>query len=281
MTVKRKRYKFKPNKNTALVLVLFIFLIWIITRISACTRYDRSLRGAEYTYEPVSYPEFQVRKCVDAEGNPTADYFKIYPQKEGEKVIYLTFDDGPSTKITPQILEVLKKNNVKATFFIIGQNAEKNPEMVRRIAEEGNAVASHTYSHNYDNLYADAEKFREEVLKTKEILINIVGKERFSDIMRFPGGAFREERAEFKEILVEENIPFVNWNCLTGDSETKNPNPADLLAKAKKTAKASGADSLVLLMHDSAGKQATADALQGIIKHFKDEGYEFKTLNRY
>ena len=282
MTVKRrKRYTFKPNRNTLAVLVIFIFLIFIITRISACARYDRSLRGEKYTYEPVTYPEFQVRECVAPDGTPTADYFGIYPPKEGEKVIYLTFDDGPSTKITPQILDILKKNNVHATFFIIGENAEKNPELIRKIAEGGNAVASHTYSHNYNNIYTDTEKFREEILKTKEILINIVGKERFTDIMRFPGGAFREERAEFKEVLVEENIPYVNWNCLTGDSETKNPNPADLLAKAKKTAKASGSDSLVLLMHDSAGKQATADALPGIIKYFKDEGFTFKTLNRY
>lgn len=280
-TKRRKKYTFKPNKNTLVALIIFIFFIWIVTRIAACSRYDRSLRGAEYSEEMVSLPEFQVRACLSPDGTKTADYFKIYPPEEDEKVIYLTFDDGPSTKITPQILDVLKKNNVKATFFIIGQNAEKNPDLVRRIAEEGNTVASHTYSHNYSNLYTDIEGFREEILKTKEILENIVGKERFSDILRFPGGAFREERAEFKEILIEENIPFVNWNCSTGDSETKNPVPADLLANAKKTAKSSGSDSLVLLMHDSAGKQATVDALTGIIKHFKDEGYEFKTLRRY
>lgn len=278
---RRKKYTFKPNRNTWVTLIVFIFIIWIITRIAACSRYDRSLRGAEYTYEPVNLPEFQVRACVGVDGTPTADYFKIYPPEEGEKVIYLTFDDGPSTKITPKILDVLKKNNVCATFFIIGQNAEKNPDMVRRIAEEGHAVANHTYSHNYSNLYTDTDGFREEILKAKEILINIAGKENYTDIIRFPGGAFRDERAEFKEILIEENIAYVNWNCATGDSETKNPAPADLLSNAKKTAKSSGADFLVLLMHDSAGKQASVDALSGIIKHFRDEGYEFKTLKRY
>ncbi len=278
---RRKRYTFKPNRNTFVALIILIFFIWIITKIAGCSRYDRSLRGAEYSEEFVNLPEFEVRACESPDGTPTADYFEIYPPEEGEKVIYLTFDDGPSTKITPQILDVLKKNNVSATFFVIGQNAEKNPDLVRRIAEEGHTLANHTYTHNYSNLYTDTEGFRDEILKTKEILENIVGKERYSDVIRFPGGAFREERAEFKEILIEENIAFVNWNCSTGDSETKNPVPADLLAKARKTAKSSGSDSLVLLMHDSTGKQATVDALSGIIKNFKNEGYEFKTLKRY
>lgn len=278
---RRKKYKFKPNKNTLLVLVLLILFILMISGIRSCTKYDRSLRGAEYTYEEVTLPEFEVRKCVSPDGTPTANYTEIYPAEAGDKVIYLTFDDGPSTKVTPQVLDVLKQYNVKATFFVLGKNAEQYPELAQRIVDEGHSIASHSYSHDLGLLYADTESFRGEIHAVRETLINIVGEENYTDIFRFPGGAFREERAEFKEILIEENIPFVNWNCLTGDSETKNPVSANLIERAKKSAASAKSDSLIMLMHDAGAKQATVDALPGIIEYFQSEGYRFDSLKRY
>lgn len=278
----RKRYSFKPNKNTVFVLILLIIIVWVATALKSCTqRHDKSLRGADYTYEAVLLPEYQVRRCARPDGTPSADYFEIYPPQDGDKVVYLTFDDGPSAKVTPQILDILKQYNVKATFFIIGKNAEEYPDTVKRAAEEGHSIASHSYSHDYSNVYADPETFREEIKQAREVLTNIVGEDKFTDIFRFPGGAFREQRAEFKTILIEENIPFVNWNCLTGDAETRNPVPADLIAKAKKTAASSGSDSLAILMHDAGAKQATADALPGLIEYFQGEGYRFEAIKRY
>ncbi len=278
---RRKKYTFKPNKNTLLVLIIFILFIILIASIRSCTKYDRSLRGAQYTYEEVTFPQYEVRRCIRPDGTPSADYTEIYPAEEGDKVVYLTFDDGPSSKVTPQVLDVLKQHNVKATFFVLGKNAEQYPRLAKRIVDEGHALASHSYSHDFDTMYASPEAFREEILTAKEALINIVGAENYTDIFRFPGGAFREQRAEFKEILIQENIPFVNWNCLTGDAETRNPVSADLIARAKSSAEKSGSTSLIMLMHDAGAKQATADALSGIIEYFKNEGYRFDSLKRY
>ena len=277
---RKKKYKFKPNKNTLIFLIVLILFVWVVSGIRSCTKYDRSLRGADYAEEMVTLPEFQVRACARPDGTPSADYQEIYPGTVGDKVMYLTFDDGPSKNVTPQVLDILKKYNVKATFFIIAKNAEQNPDLLKRISQEGHAIASHSYSHDFDILYADTESFREEIRAARESLVNIVGEENFTDIFRFPGGAFREQRAEFKEVLIEENVPFVNWNCLTGDAETRNPIPADLIEKAKKTAETAGSDSLILLMHDAGAKQAAADALPGIIEHFQKEGFRFDTLKR-
>lgn len=277
---RKKKYTFKPNKNTFIVLVGLILFIWCICGIRSCTKYDRSLRGAPYAEELVNLPEFQVRACARPDGTPTADYQEIYPGTVGDKVMYLTFDDGPSKKVTPQVLDVLKKYNVKATFFIIAKNAEQYPDLLKRIAQEGHAIASHSYSHEFDTLYADAESFRGEIFAARETLTNIVGEEHFTDIFRFPGGAFSGQREEFKEVLIQENIPYVNWNCLTGDAETRNPVPADLIEKAKKTATTANSDSLILLMHDAGAKQASADALPGIIEAFRKDGYRFDTLKR-
>ncbi len=279
---RRKKYSFKPNKHTVLVLVLLVIIVWVIAGLSSCmNRHDKSLRGADYTYEAVLLPEYQVRRCVRPDGTPSADYFEIYPPQAGDKVVYLTFDDGPSAKVTPQILDILKQYNVKATFFIIAKNAEQYPDTVKRAADEGHTIASHTYSHDYSYVYGSLENFREEVNKAKDVLTNIVGEDAFTNIFRFPGGAFREQRAEFKNVLIEENVPFVNWNCLTGDAETRSPVPANLIEKAKKTAKSSGSDSLTILMHDAGAKQATADALPGLIEYFQGEGYRFEALKRY
>ena len=279
--MKNKKYSIKLNKNFILLLVFLFLFIWVVSSIRSCTKYDRSLRGAEYAVELVSLPEYRVRPCARPDGTPSADYTEVYSAKTGDKVMYLTFDDGPSKKVTPQILDILKQYNVKATFFIVAKNAVENPDIVKRMADEGHAIASHTFSHNYDNVYADTESFRSELFEARETLIDIVGEENYTDIFRFPGGAFTNQRESFKEILIEENIPYVNWNCLTGDSETSNPQKANIIARAKSSAKSAESDALIMLMHDAGAKQVTADALPEIIEHFKSQGYRFDALWRY
>ena len=283
LPIRRKRkhkYTFKPNKNTFRVLLGLILLIILICSIRSCTKYDKSLRGAEYSHEYVSLPEHEVRKCARPDGTPSADYTEIYPAAIGDKVIYLTFDDGPSKKVTPQVLDILKEENVPATFFVLGKNVEEYPDLAQRIVDEGHVIASHSYSHQFSTLYADVESFTQELYTAKDAIINVVGEENFTDIFRFPGGAFTNQREEFKEALIEENIPYVNWNCLTGDSESSNPVPEELVKKAAASAKTANSDSLILLMHDAGAKQATADALPDVIKYFRDAGYRFDVLQR-
>ncbi len=280
LKIKGKRYSFNPNINTLKALGVLVLIIVLIVLLRSCTKFNRSIRGDKYEDVLVSLPEYQVRPCIAPDGTPTCDYFSIYPPEDGDKVIYLTFDDGPSSNITPKILDVLKKNNVKATFFVLGHQAEKNPEVLKRIASEGHSIGNHSYSHDMANIYSSAEAFLEEINKTRDVVINAVGEEKYSGILRFPGGAFRNERAEFKEVLLQNDIPYVNWNCLTGDSETRNPVSADLYNKAIRTAKNSEQNSLVLLMHDAGSKQATVDSLPSIIKYFKDQGFRFDVLKR-
>ena len=280
LRINGKRYKFTPNKNTFKLLLTVILIIVFVIIVRSCTKYNSSIRGDKYEDTLINLPLYEYRPCVAPDGTPTCDYFSIYPPEDGEKVIHLTFDDGPSSSVTPQILDILKENNIKATFFVLGTNAEKHPELIARMAREGHAIANHSYSHNMELIYSDEKNFMEEINKTRDAIVNIVGEEKYAGVFRFPGGAFREERKEFKELLLQNNIPYVNWNCLTGDSETKTPISANLYNRAIRTADNAGQDSLVLLMHDANIKQATADALPAIIKHFKDNGYRFDVIKR-
>lgn len=280
LRIKGKKYKFTPNKNALTLLLVIVFIIAVIFGLRSCTKYNNNLRGDKYEAELVNLPVYQVRPCIAPDGTPTCDYFSIYPPEENDKVIYLTFDDGPSSKATAQLLDVLKQHNVKATFFVLGTNVEKHPELISRMAREGHAIANHSYSHDMSNLYSNTDNFLDEINKTRDAIVNIAGEDSYAGVFRFPGGAFRDERSEFKEVLLENNIPYVNWNCSTGDSETKDPVSADLYNRAIRTANDSGRDSLVLLMHDANSKQATVDSLPSIIKYFKDNGFRFDTIRR-
>jgi len=277
LKINGKRYKFKPNKNLLYVILVLILIIVLVCSLGSCNKYNEEIRGAEYKNVLVDLPKIELRPCVSPDGTPTCDYFTIYPPDAGDKVVYLTFDDGP-TGVTPQILDILKEQKVSATFFVLGSQAEKNPETLKRIAKEGHTIGNHTYSHRMDLIYNDTDSFITEVNKTRDIVTELVGESSYGGVFRFPGGAFRDERADFKEILLENEIPYVNWNCLTGDSDVKNPTSSELYNKAIRTANDVGRDSLVLLMHDT--KQATADALPAIIKYFKDEGFRFDVIKR-
>lgn len=192
------------------------------------------------------------------------------------KVAYLTFDDGPSTNITPQVLDILKKYDVKATFFVIGELAESYPEILKRIDKEGHAIGNHSYSHNYNYIYKDLDNFMEEIHQTEKVFKNILGKDYENNLIRFPGGSFGPNKAPFREKASEAGYKFYDWNSLNGDAEGRSFSKSRLVQRFKDTS--NGKKELIILMHDMGGKQTTADALPEIIEYLQQNGYEFDTL---
>ncbi|MCR6516091.1 polysaccharide deacetylase [Clostridium sp. LY3-2] len=211
-----------------------------------------------------------------------------YPvRKDGKKVVYLTFDDGPSTTNTPKILDILKENDVKATFFVMGKSLESNgaPELLKREAVEGHAIAGHSYTHNYSYLYPNrvinADRFMGEVNKVNEKMQSILGKDFTTRTVRFPGGYWSwQNRTPVREKLDKDGFAIVDWNALNGDAEAKSRSEAQLIAQTKKTVELLGpnADNIVFLMHDTYGKDTTVEALPEIIEYFKSQGFEFRTM---
>ncbi len=198
-----------------------------------------------------------------------------FAETRGEKVAYLTFDDGPSS-ITPQILDILKRYDVKATFFVIGNLAKKNPSIIKREIVEGHIVANHSCTHNFKKLYSSTEQFRTEVEKTDEILKNIIGTEYNIRLFRFPGGSFGSKLQPYRDVLMNIGYNYIDWNALNGDAEAKIVAPAKQLSNIKETVR--GKNCVVILMHDANIKKTTVETLPGIIEFLFSEGYEIRPL---
>lgn len=204
-----------------------------------------------------------------------------------KKVAYLTFDDGPSVTVTPKILDILKENKVNGTFFIVGNElnkSDKSKEILKRIVIEGNAIGAHTYSHNYKKLYPggkiDINAFIGEIEKTNNLIIGELGEKYRTRVIRFPGGSYSwKGLSEIEKILAQKGYSYIDWNCIVGDAEGKPKNKDGLIDVFNETKiKVARNGNLVVLMHDTYGKEATAEALPEIINKLKKEGYEFHTL---
>lgn len=197
-----------------------------------------------------------------------------------EKVAYLTFDDGPSATITPQILDILKNENVPATFFVVGSRVNMYPNLVKRAYEEGHYIANHGYSHSYSNIYRSVDTIFGEYVDCENAVRAALGIEDYRMyLFRYPGGSsggkYSDVKAESKSVLNSYGVSHTNWNCMTGDAEGKNT-VEDQLNELKLTME--GDDTIVVLMHDASDKQVTVEALPEVIRYLREQGYVFKNF---
>ena len=194
-------------------------------------------------------------------------------------VIYLTFDDGPSSKITPQILDVLKEKGVKATFFILNYNSTGEAILKREIAE-GHTVGIHGYSHDYYTIYKSEETYMENITKLQAKIKASTGYN--ATITRFPGGSSNTVSrfnpgimTRLSKLVVERGYKYFDWNISSGDAggaksaDDVYNNVIKGLSKSKQN---------VVLMHDTNAKSMTLKALPRIIDYGLANGYTFARI---
>lgn len=204
----------------------------------------------------------------------------IYTADTDEKIAYLTFDDGPSKNITPQILDILEREEIKATFFVLGSRVELYPELVKREYEAGHYIANHSYSHEYSSVYASPEALLDEYNRTEKAVQEAIDNPDYHTyIFRFPGGSeggkYKKQKDAVKSVFEENDILYINWNALTRDAEGK-PTAESLVEDLKATV--GEKKRVVVLMHDAGTKQLTADTLPEVIEYLRDEGFVFKNF---
>ncbi len=281
--------KLNKRKLLIVVILLFILLLLILVIINSVRIIKANKIYKQYAEQLESLNYQKEQELAKKEAERQAKIPKL--TDEGKKNIegiynsntkraFLTFDDGPSS-VTNTILDTLKQQNVKATFFVLGSRVEKKPDVVKRMYDEGHYIANHGYSHVYENIYASPQSVLDEYNRCNEAVKNAIGVPEYnSHLFRFPGGLVGGKYADIKnqanELLKQNNIMHIDWNALNGDAETNNLSIEFELARLQETTQ--NKNSIVILMHDAPAKKVTAEALSQIIEYLRNQGYEFKNF---
>lgn len=291
----------KINKSKVALLIIILVLLIVLSVISVIKIADnnnkkRHEQEIENQIQQANLEKMEkkqqeeearlaaIQKRIQQTANPLTEEQKdnilhIY-RSTGKKRVFLTFDDGPSPVVTPLILDLLKQENVKATFFVLGNNARNYPDLIKREFNEGHYIANHGYSHKYSSIYSSPEATLEEYNSTEKIIKDALGNQTYiSRIFRFPGGSnggyYHDAKQNSKELLRENGVVHLDWNCLSKDAEGANSKET-LLQNIIDTA--GEKDSVVVLMHDANDKILTYETLKDIINYFRDQGYEFENI---
>ena len=276
--VDKKRIIFTTVVTIIVIITLGLiayYSIDSIIRLKAKQNFDEQLISEkEVIIEKLNQIEAEKDKLENTKNNIS----NIYHSET--KRAFLTFDDGPSQN-TETILQILNQYQVKASFFVLGTQVEKKPELVKKIYEQGNFIGNHGYSHNYSAIYSSPQAVLDEYNHTNTLIQQALGDTNFnSHLFRFPGGLvggkYADIKSQAKGLLEQNEIFQVDWNALTGDSEKVNPTPEELMTNLQKTT--DGKNSVVILMHDAAAKKVTADILPQVIDYLNAQGYEMKTF---
>ena len=190
-----------------------------------------------------------------------AALYQSYFDKKYQKVVALTFDDGPNPATTPQVLETLAKYDIKATFFVLGKNVSGNEDLVKRIKSEGHVVGNHSWSHPIlSQLSLDEAK--KQITDTEDVLTKVLGSS--SKLMRPPYGAITDD------IRNSLDLSFIMWDVDSLDWKSKNE--ASILTEIQHQV----ANGSIVLMHDI--HSPTVNALPRVIEYLKNQGYTFVTI---
>lgn len=219
-----------------------------------------------------------IYSVSDASGNTNKKIRIVNVIKNNNGIIYLTFDDGPS-EITSKILDVLKEEDIKSTFFVLNYSNIYEP-IIKRIVEEGHTIALHTYTHNYQLIYSSKENYYNDLNKIKEKVKNSTGIT--TNIIRFPGGSSNTVSSFNKGIMslltkdvLKEGYHYFDWNVDSKDAWDAR-NSDDVYNNVIYNLNMNRSN--VVLMHDKNGNTKTLYALKDIIKTAKNKGYTFDKI---
>lgn len=218
---------------------------------------------------------------TDKAGNRDTVTRTIHVLEKGARnpnAIYLTFDDGPSDEVTPKILNILKKKNIPATFFILNYS-DSDKDTLQEMIADGHTIGIHGYSHDYAEIYKSEEAFMDNITKLGEKLKNDFGYEPF--VIRFPGGSSNTISRNYSDGIMsklvrdvsEAEYVYLDWNVDSEDATGNNVSVSKLVSNIKNGLKENRNN--VILMHDTNAKATTAKALKKIIKFAEENGYEF------
>lgn len=207
----------------------------------------------------------------EIEENKTEEVSAQPENDENIKRAYLTFDDGPSDN-TGEILDILDANNVKATFFVVGRE-EKYYDTYRDIVNRGHTLGLHSYTHDYDKIYASLDDFAEDIEELQKLLYDVTGVS--CVYYRFPGGSSNTVSKVDMDTLIDyvnnKGLVYYDWNALNNDAVCGSFTPQQLVDNIMKDAVSQ--NDVVILMHDLTARHTTVESLQQLIDELREQGF--------
>lgn len=292
----------KRNKIIAIEMIILVLLI--MAAVAIFIQRDKSVKEAAKIHDQKAKKTEQTPQAVQKENEieeetegteeengdrdasvPDRSNFAVQPgvsvgttEQSDEKIVYLTLDDGPSDN-TQAVLDILDKYNAKATFFVTGEMPEYK-DMIKAAYDKGHTIGMHTYSHDYAKVYASVDAYFQDLDQIGQMVQEEIGY--VPCFIRFPGGSSntvsKKYTAGIMSTLVQEvqnrGYQYYDWNGSSGDGSVRTTE--ELVAQATSF----DSNNIILLCHDSHGKQTTVEALPQIIEHYQSLGYTFKALDR-
>lgn len=286
-------------KEKIIIIIMVVILLALVRRLGSDHRNEepaidvRSLMETQEELEAFATIENEIaanQTGMQESKNP--DYMNQYPNlyadpktqwdeiPKDEKICFLTFDDGPS-KNTLKVLEVLKEQNIKATFFVVGEEIEasdENKEILKEIAEQGHLIALHTYSHDYNKIYSSVGAFLADYERVFNLVEEITGQRLY--MFRFPGGSYNPYVKRLRKEIIEEmqrrGFVYYDWN-VSGNDSVGSPTLYSINKNIDKDL--TRYQLPVVLLHDGKPNKLTAQNLAAIIESIRNKGYSFGVLD--
>lgn len=268
-----KRIK-KIIVGTAIVLLLLptIMCLFLLVKVHSLEKQIETITKVSDS-SAVQAQEKEVKTTKAPKKASTAEPTIKPTDDTTTKKVYLTFDDGPGSQ-TGKILDILKKNHVKATFFVTGKEDASSKKIYQRIVKEGHTLAMHSYSHIQDVIYDSKEAFEKDLKQINRCLYEATGVH--TKFYRFPGGSSTQNTSlsiqNFIDVLKKNHYLYLDWNVISPDINNANATKEQVVTGVMQGVDAY--DTAVVLMYDVADKPMTVKALPSIIKQIKAKNYE-------
>ncbi len=273
-----KRIK-KIIVGTAIVLLLLptIMCLFLLVKVHSLEKQIETITKVSDS-DVVKAQEKEVKTTKEPKKASTAEPTIKPTDDTTTKKVYLTFDDGPGSQ-TGKILDILKKNHVKATFFVTGKEDASSKKMYKRIVKEGHTLAMHSYSHIQDVIYDSKEAFAKDLKQINCCLYEATGVH--TKFYRFPGGSSTQNTSlpiqNFIDVLNKNHYLYLDWNVISPDINNANATKEQVVTGVMQGVDAY--DTAVVLMYDVADKPMTVKALPSIIKQIKAKNYELLSVD--
>lgn len=268
-----KRIK-KIIVGTAIALLLLptIMCLFLLVKVHSLEKQIETITKVSDS-DVVKAQEKEVKTTKEPKKASTAEPTIKPTDDTTTKKVYLTFDDGPGSQ-TGKILDILKKNHVKATFFVTGKEDTSSKKIYQRIVKEGHTLAMHSYSHIQDVIYDSKEAFEKDLKQINRCLYEATGVH--TKFYRFPGGSSTQNASlpiqNFIDVLKKNHYLYLDWNVISPDINNANATKEQVVTGVMQGVDAY--DTAVVLMYDVADKPMTVKALPSIIKQIKAKNYE-------